>query len=106
MSNEPPDLTRIERGMDRLNEKLDNVMHEIMNVRVQGAQHFSKLETHDEDIKNLKEDFNKYKEESNKTLKSLEIDHSNLKTKIGPLFLAVSAVISLIISKLAETLWR
>lgn len=90
----PNDTHRIERGLEKLNDKMDNVHSDLTTIMVQNAQHLTRTDTHAKDIDTLKAQTSK-----------LELTVNSLKTKIAPILVVSTMIVSVLITKVSGVIW-
>ncbi len=90
----PNDTHRIEHGLEKLNDKMDSVHADLTKIMVQNAQHLTRTDTHAKDIDALKLQANK-----------LELTVNSLKTKLAPILVVGTMIVSVVITKISGVVW-
>lgn len=105
-SNNSTDTQRIERGIERINDKVDLVWTGVSELKA----NFARLETESitiaKDTERNRIDIENYREENSKKfgvltdkLSQLEKDQSDLKIRLAPIFLVITLIITVVVNK-------
>ena len=99
------DLELIERGVNKLNDKMDVVVVDLTELRVQTAQYMSRTDFVTADVTKLRLDLEKNKEHYDYAIKAVELDLANIKTKTAPIFAIGAIILSVVLHAVINGIW-